>query len=618
MKKIFSLLILSIISVCVFGQKPEQGFVNEVRSYYSEVNPELFRDARRVMKPNFMKEIKAYGSGIQEGKGSSKPISVKQFSTALEIETHDVFYNDWDVEIGAPCQFPIFENDLIYITFWIKCLGSRDESNQGTARVYLQQNGPPWQKSADVNVLAGSEWVQYKIPFRAKYQHYEATQAAIGIALGYSHQTIQIADIRVTNLGTFCSEDDLPKTKFTYDGREEGAQWRKDALARIESNRKGDVTIIVRDKKGNIVPNAKVNVDMTNHDFGFGNIVNRQAFGNPGPKGQEYRKIIKENFNQVTFENALKHDMWLLYKSEGRLDKTFEAIDTLDSWGIDLRGHALVWPAVRYTTSAKSFVEADDKEGLKAFEEAHIKEIVSAVNGRVVDWDVMNEPYINHKFMDMLGNEVVLDWFRLARENDPKADLYINETRFLIDGGVNKNVQDNLYNWVEYLQKNDVEINGLGFQGHFGETALTSPEKLLEILDRFAQLGIKIKITELDIQTKDEQLQADYMRDFYTLIYSHPSAHAIVSWGFWEDYHWRPECAWYRSDFSIKPIGEVHKDLVYKQWWTNASGTSSSKGEYSTRGFCGDYNVTVESNGKKVTQEFTLTNNGTTVEVNLK
>jgi endo-1,4-beta-xylanase len=551
MKKILNIVCVLVFSVVVlYAQKPEESFVTETRNYYKDIDPTVFRDARPVLEAGYMANFKAYGAGVVGNKASSKQIQAKGFTNVIEVETHDVFYNDWDVEIGAPSSFPILENDLIYITFWIRCLGSRDESNQGYARVYLQQNGPPWQKSTDVSIVAGSEWIQYKIPFRAKYQHYDTKKAAVAFALGYSHQTIQIADMRVTNVGTYIADEQLPKTKFTYKGREQDAQWRKEAEARIEKIRKGDIQIIVKDKKGAIVPNAQVKVTMQNHTFGFGNIVNRQSFSNPGPKGEAYRKIIKENFNQVTFENELKHDMWLQYKKEGRTDKIFETIDSLDAWGIKLRGHAMVWPSTRYTNIAKEYIDKKDSAGLEKLIEAHIQEVATAVKGRVIDWDVMNEPYVNHQFMDLVGKDKVLQWFRLARQYEPKADLFINETRDIVDGGTNTQVLSDLQDWVKYLKANNVEINGLGFQGHFGETGLTSPEKILEILDDFSKLNLKIKITELDIQTLDDQLQADYFRDFYTVIYSHPTMQGILSWGFWEDAHWWPEAAWYRSDFS--------------------------------------------------------------------
>ena len=538
------IVIVSLLaSVLSFAQQIDQEYVKELKSYYKEIEPDKFRSVTRVLEKGFMNNFKAYGGGANEGKASSKYIDVEGFDKVIEVETHDKFYNDWDVEIGSKTSFPILKNDLVYITFWIRCLGSRHESNQGFARVYLQKNSPNWDKSAYISVVAGSDWAFYRIPFHTKFENYDVGKAAVAFALGYSYQTVQIADVKVTNFGSSLTKDDLPGTKFTYEGREADAKWRKAAQERIEKYRKGDLTVVVKDKNGSVIPNAQVSVDMQNHEFGFGNITNRVAFSNPGPDGIQYRKIIKENFNQTTFENAWKHDMYEQYKSENATAQIFQVMDSLDSYGIKLRGHALVWPSVKYTKTAAPLI--DKPEELRKMLRQSVLERATAAKGRVIDWDVMNEPFINHQFMDILGKEEVLEWFKLARQAEPKADLYINETRFLIDKGVNGSVQDNLYNWVKYLQDNKVEINGLGFQGHFGETGLTSPDKLLEILDRFAALGVKIKITELDINTQDNELQADYLRDFYTVIFSHPSTKAIISWGFWEKYHWLPDAAWY-------------------------------------------------------------------------
>ena len=130
---------------------------------------------------------------------------------------------------------------------------------------------------------------------------------------------------------------------------------------------------------------------MQNHLFGFGNIVNRQHFNNPGPKGEAYRKIVKENFNEVTFENALKHDMYLLVKEEGRLDNIYSSMDTLDNWGIDIRGHACTWPSTKYTKVAKPFIDNNDADGLRTLLREHVKTITEFAKGRVIDWDVMNE-----------------------------------------------------------------------------------------------------------------------------------------------------------------------------------------------------------------------------------
>lgn len=610
-----------ILTFCVvsvgFGQFQDPAYVQELRSYYKDIDANKMSTVTRVLEKDFMSNYKAYGGGVNEGKASSKMVQVKGFDKVVEVETHDKFYNDWDVEIGSKTAHPILKNDVVYITFWIRSLSSRHESNQSFARVYLQKNSPNYDKSIYVSVVAGRDWSYYRIPFNTKFSNYDSGEAAVAFALGYSYQTVQIADVKVSNFGSAITKDDLPGTKFTYEGREEDAAWRKDAAKRIEKLRKGDLTVVVKDKKGVAVQNAQVSVDMTKHEFGFGNIVSRVAFANPGPDGIKYRDVVKNYFNEVTFENALKHDMWDQYKSEEATDKIFEAIDSLDKYGIRLRGHALVWGSTKYTKASDSYIKKNDIEGLRAMIKESVIDRITAVKGKVIDWDVVNEPFVNHQFMDLMGKEELLEWFKIARANEPNADLYINETRFLVDKGVNGSVQDNLYNWVKYLKDNDVEINGLGFQGHFGETGLTSPEKLMSILDRFAALGVKIKITELDINTQDNELQADYLRDFYTIIFSHPAAKSIVSWGFWEKYHWLPDAAWFTKDWTEKPVGLMHKKMVYDTWWTNEKGSTDASGAYKVRGFNGEYMVSVTVDGKTVKKKAVLSSDGTKLVVEL-
>lgn len=45
-------------------------------------------------------------------------------------------------------------------------------------------------------------------------------------------------------------------------------------------------------------------------------------------------------------------------------------------------------------------------------------------------------------------------------------------------------------------------------QGHFNETVLTEPETMLRILDYFSEFRLPIKLTEFDLKTRDEELEA--------------------------------------------------------------------------------------------------------------
>jgi hypothetical protein len=83
-----------------------------------------------------------------------------------------------------------------------------------------------------------------------------------------------------------------------------------------------------------------------------------------------------------------------------------------------------------------------------------------------------------------------------------------------------------------------------------------------------------------------------------------------MMWGFWEGAHWRPRAALWNRDWSLRPHGQVWVDLVTKEWWTNTGGRTDARGGFATRGFCGDYEVTVEFEGKTASRRLTLTNQG--------
>jgi GH35 family endo-1,4-beta-xylanase len=57
----------------------------------------------------------------------------------------------------------------------------------------------------------------------------------------------------------------------------------------------------------------------------------------------------------------------------------------------------------------------------------HVLEEAGAMRGKLAEWDVINEPYSNHDFMDILGKQVMDDWFKAAREADPEATFFIND-----------------------------------------------------------------------------------------------------------------------------------------------------------------------------------------------
>ena len=166
------------------------------------------------------------------------------------------------------------------------------------------------------------------------------------------------------------------------------------------------------------------------------------------------------------------------------------------------------------------------------------------------------------------------EWFKVAREHAPNSRMAINENTILTRGGVTQAEQDNYAEWIQYLIDQGQGPDVIGMQGHFGE-AVTGPETVLRILDRFAKFGKAIQITEFDLITRDEQGQARYTRDFLTAVFSHPATDAFTMWGFWEGKMWQPPGAMIRKDWTLKPNGQAWMDLVLKEWWTDGKEKST-------------------------------------------
>jgi len=260
----------------------------------------------------------------------------------------------------------------------------------------------------------------------------------------------------------------------------------------------------------------------------------------------------------------------------------------------------------------KAAVDAkNDPQALAKVIIDHIIETTTTFRGRLVDWDVLNEPYTNHDFMDILGRQAMVDWFKAARSGDPKVKLYIND--FSILAGDDKAHQDHYAETIQYLIDQGAPLDGIGLQSHF-PARVTPMDELLRRPDRFAAFGKELEVTEFDINTPDEGTQADYTRDFMTAVFSHPQVKAFLMWGFWEGAHWRPAGAMLRRDWSPKPNAQVYEDLVFKKWWTNTAGKTDGQGAYTTRGFLGDYDIEVQAGGKTKTVRATLSKGGSKVE----
>jgi GH35 family endo-1,4-beta-xylanase len=402
----------------------------------------------------------------------------------------------------------------------------------------------------------------------------------------------------------------LPVTALGYPGMEDGAAWRKAAAERIEQIRKADLTVIVKDPTGRLLADANVRLHQTRQAFGLGTCVNPVHLA--GASDARYPQVLTVLFNVATLENNLKWvplagDWGPAFTIQGAKD----AIAWLREHGLDVRGHVLIWPGWRNLPRALRAHERDPGY-LRIATMQRIRAVMTEVKGTVIHWDVVNEPFDNHDLIDILGDDILVDWFKAARAADPGAKLYINDYAILSGGGGDSPHRDFYEKTIRSLEDKEAPLDGIGLQGHFG-AALTAPEEMLAILDRFAKLGKTIWITEYDLDIPDEELAGRFTRDFYTAMFSHPAVGGIVMWGFWDGAHWKHNAPLYRRDWSLKPAGEAFRELALRSWRTDEAGRTDAAGRFARRAFLGQYDVEATFAGKTRAAKVRLEATGATV-----
>ena len=515
----------------------------------------------------------------------------ERFPDGITITIRPGATAEQNVQLQATVVQAVSEGDVLLASFFARC----DESMTGEGAIGIVFERADGSASAvERRLSVGGEWRQIFVPFQAEAD-FPAGTAQFCLRLGYDRQQLDIASLRVENYGAHIPLNHLPRTVVSYPGRDASADWRSAASARIERHRKGPVQIQIRDAAGRAVPGARVEVKQLKHSFSFGSCVDARLLMGGSSDSQHYRQVIENTFNAAVFENDMK---WQALVG-GVPAHTDSALAWLLERGFFVRGHNLVWPSWRWMPREIVALK-DDPSALKARTEHHIRSIVAHFAGKLPEWDVVNEPYSEHDLIDALGGrQVMAHWYKLAHEADPACKLYLNDYGIFDAGRARNEHADHFYETIKFLKDSGAPIHGVGIQSHFSSD-LPGPDDLNRTLDRFSSFGLPIQSTELSINLEDPDTQADYLRDYTTVLFAHPNVEGIMLWGFWAKRHWRPPAALWAGDWKIRPNGQAMVDLITKTWNTHASLTTDAAGQASVRGFYGEYSVVVQVHGRPV------------------
>ncbi|WP_406065211.1 endo-1,4-beta-xylanase [Micromonospora sp. NBC_00860] len=213
-----------------------------------------------------------------------------------------------------------------------------------------------------------------------------------------------------------------------------------------------------------------------------------------------YATILNREFNSVVAENEMKWDA--TEPQQGRFSYTGgdRLVSHAQANGMSVRGHALLWHQQQ-----PGWAQGMSGSALRNAAINHVTQVATHFRGKIHSWDVVNEAFADggsggrrDSNLQRTGNDWIEAAFRAARAADPGAKLCYNDYN---TDGINAK-STGIYNMVRDFRSRGVPIDCVGFQSHLGTSLAGDYQANLQ---RFADLGVDVQITELDVMTGGNQ-----------------------------------------------------------------------------------------------------------------
>ena len=270
-----------------------------------------------------------------------------------------------------------------------------------------------------------------------------------------------------------------------------------------------------------------------------------------------YCQTMKRNFNVAVLSEFSWKGIWL---APGQYD--FSSLDRTVDYAVQhgwrIRASHLVWGAIESNAIPDWLLKGNfTRDEYIQILEQHVKTMVGRYKGRVQEWSVANEApsrsfYPGADFWnDKIGPDYIEMVFRWAKETDPNSILIFNDNNNESPRDSDSSrVVDKMYYTVKKLREKGVPIDVVGMQMHLllKFSSPTAPQKddVIATMQKFADLGVRIYITEFDVdltkqpgtQTEKWDYEAQLYRDMLEACLESGVCDSFATWGISDSTSW--------------------------------------------------------------------------------
>ncbi len=282
--------------------------------------------------------------------------------------------------------------------------------------------------------------------------------------------------------------------------------------------------------------------------------------GNITTMGQ-VRSDFSTYWNQITGENESK---WS--SIEGTRDRmnwggTDRIAQYAEEQGFSWKFHTLIWGSQYPSSWLDGLSQSEQLEEITEWYDEVAKKYPD-----VPMIDVVNEACPGHapatKYKNALGGDgsTGFDWiitaFKMARERWPNAILIYND--------YNNCEYDREVDWtiqlIRAMLNANAPVDAIGCQAHDAYKISTSTVK--RNIDKLAECGLPIFITEYDIGESNDGRQEQIMKEQFTMFWTHPKIVGITYWGYIVGNTWRTGTGLKSSSGTERPALTWLKEYV--------------------------------------------------------
>ncbi|WP_238597999.1 endo-1,4-beta-xylanase [Saccharothrix sp. ALI-22-I] len=249
-----------------------------------------------------------------------------------------------------------------------------------------------------------------------------------------------------------------------------------------------------------------------------------------------YTGILDREFGMVTPENEMKLDVTEPQQGRFVFTAADRIVDHAAQQGMRVRGHTLLWHA-----GQPSWLVNLRGTALREAMLNHVTQVMAYYRGRIHAWDVVNEAFADgptgarrDSNFQRTGDDWIEAAFHAARAADPAAKLCYND--YNIENWAHAKTQA-VYRMVRDFRARGVPIDCVGLQSHFNANHPV-PADFVTTVRNFADLGVDVQLTELDVEGSGAA-QAESYRRVVRACLAVSRCTGITVWGIRDSDSWR-------------------------------------------------------------------------------